>query len=223
MQKLREFLLGLATSALGLALIPLFLFSVPLSVITVIRFTGWDWWGALIAVVVGGMIPIVGWIAYVIATLLGVYYIVDADFEWRVAVRPESANIAPSDPSAQLFTISERINAAHILIAFHEVQEAIRISDRTTGAGTMAPEDLKLMIENYESALFNARIVTDEVLDKVHPDMRSHWRDELEAGLQLRLTKFQEGNIQAETEGSALLYRFGEWWNDNRGSMRAPQ
>ena len=89
MKKIRDFVAGLLGSVFGLALLPLFFFSVPLSVIAVMRLTGWDWWGALITVVVGGVIPVVGWIGYVVATVLGAYYFIDADFSWRRAVSPE--------------------------------------------------------------------------------------------------------------------------------------
>ncbi len=104
MKKIRDFVAGLLGSVFGLALLPLFIFSVPLSVIAVMRLTGWDWWGALITVVVGGIIPIVGWIGYVVATVLGAYYFIDADFSWRRAVSPEIETFRLSDLTPDKFS-----------------------------------------------------------------------------------------------------------------------
>ena len=60
-----------------------------------------------------------------------------------------------------------------------------------------------------EKVLKYAGTVTDEVLDKVHPEIQEHWRCEREEGIRLRLVNFQEGNVQAEIRGSELLDRFG--------------
>ena len=89
MRNIRDLILGLFGTAVGIAVMILFLFSVPLSVIAVMRLTGWDWWGALVAVVLGGVVPFLGQIGYVVATVLGAYYLIDADFSWRRAVAPK--------------------------------------------------------------------------------------------------------------------------------------
>ena len=76
------------------------------------------------------------------------------------------------------------------------------------------------MTKHYQNALQYAEIVTDEVLDKVHPKIRGRWRGEMEEGIRLRLINFHEGDVQAEIKGSALLDRFGDWWNTNKPDIK---
>ncbi len=87
----------------------------------------------------------------------------------------------------------------------------------------MSGQDAKRMTTHYQKALFYAETVTNEVLDKIHPEIREHWRGDLEEGLLLRLRNFQEGNVQAEIKGSAFLDRFADWWNANKSDIKVPK
>ncbi len=51
---------------------------------------------------------------------------------------------------------------------------------------------------HYQNALKYAETVTDDVLDKAHPEIRERWRGEMEEGMRLRLINFQEGDVRAE-------------------------
>jgi hypothetical protein len=62
---------------------------IPLGVIALMRLFGWEWWTALIAIIIGGIIPLVGPIAGVILAFLGAYYMIDAGFDWRIATGQE--------------------------------------------------------------------------------------------------------------------------------------
>ncbi len=121
------------------------------------------------------------------------------------------------------FTEDEKTNARYVTLAFREVQQAFRISNGGPAFSLVSKEDRDRMTMHYQNALKYAGAVTDEVLDKVHPEIRGHWRAELEEGIRLRLVNFQEGNMQAEIKGSTLLDRFGDWWNANKPDIKVPK
>ncbi len=121
------------------------------------------------------------------------------------------------------WTEEEKTNARYVALAFREAQQAIQISNSWPAFSQLSAEDLSGMVAHYENALEYAERVTDEVLDKIHPEIRGHWRGELEEGIRLRLVNFQEKNIQAEFKGSALLDRFGDWWYANKPDIKVPK
>ena len=122
------------------------------------------------------------------------------------------------------FTEAEKTNARYITLAFREVQQAVRISNSGPAFSLVSKEDGDRITMHYQNALKYAEIVTDDVLDKVHPEIREHWRGEMEEGVRLRLINFQEkNNPQAEIRGSELLDRFGDWWNANKRDLKVPK
>ena len=121
------------------------------------------------------------------------------------------------------FTDSEKTNARYVALAFREAQQAVAISNSKPAFSMVSAEDRERMIAHYQNALKFAETVTDEVLNKVHPEIRGHWRAEMEEGIRLRLINFRKGNAQAEIRGSDLLDRFGDWWNANKPDIKVPK
>ncbi len=117
----------------------------------------------------------------------------------------------------------EKTNARYITLAFGESQQAIRISNSQQAFSAMSTEVRESMTMHYQTARQYAETVTDGVLDKVHSEMRAHWRNEFQEGIRLRLIKLQHGDLEAEIKGSALLDRFGDWWNANKKDLRVPK
>jgi hypothetical protein len=77
----------LTFSILGL----LGLLSLPLNMLVAIRWYGFEWWSALILVLFLGCVPVIGQIGFVVGTVLGAYYLVQADFDWRKATESRTA------------------------------------------------------------------------------------------------------------------------------------
>jgi hypothetical protein len=75
-------------SAVGLALMILTLFSLPLSVLAFVHLTGWNWFGAIVSVVLIAAIPLLGQLGYLILAGMGAYYLIDAGFDWKKAAYP---------------------------------------------------------------------------------------------------------------------------------------
>ncbi len=121
------------------------------------------------------------------------------------------------------WTDAEKANARYVVLTFREVQEANRVSNSELGYFTASTEEWGQITMHFQNAFRYAEAVNDEVLDKVHPEIREHWRNEMEEGIRLRLINFQEGSFQAEIRGSELLDRFGDWWNANKRNIKVPK
>src|SRR5262245_24846218 len=68
---------GLATlfgTTLGLLISIIWFLSLPLNVIVWMRWTGWEWWGALLASISSLAIPVIGQLAYLCFTFMGLYF-----------------------------------------------------------------------------------------------------------------------------------------------------
>lgn len=154
MGKLLQVLAGLFSSVVGLVIFALTLFSLPLTMIAIMRFTGWEWWGALIGAIVGGAIPIVGQIGYVVLTLLGAYYYIDADFSWRQAIRPGVEAISIGDMTPVEF---DQLKARGIRPEIErQCKEAAR--DR------IGTEAIPLVVANYCEC--QARVIAETTTQK---------------------------------------------------------
>jgi hypothetical protein len=121
------------------------------------------------------------------------------------------------------WTDAEKANARYVVLAFKEMQQANRVSNSEPGSSIVSTEDWGQITMHFQNAFKYAETVNDEVLDKVHPEIREHWRSEMEEGIRLRLINFQEGDLQAEIRGSELLDRFGGWWNANKRDIKVPK
>jgi len=89
--------------ATGLLLQILFLFAIPLNVIAFMRLFGWEWWTALIAAVVIGFIPVLGWLCFFALIFVGAYFLVSANFDWKRATTPPMEIVSVSDMTSQEF------------------------------------------------------------------------------------------------------------------------
>ena len=140
-------------------------------------------------------------------------------YAWYMAVE----NWWHDDYAGVDWSEKEKENARYIHLAFQEQQMATRISNQGKPFSLVPPEESTRMWRHIERAYEYARTVTDSVLDKVHPQMRQHWRIEFEEGLRLRLKNWRTHDVRAEIEGQALLDRFGDWWNENKREIRIPR
>jgi hypothetical protein len=121
------------------------------------------------------------------------------------------------------WTDAERDNARFILLAFLEENQATQLTDSVSSPGLMPPGDTAQIVAHLEQALEYAQAVNDDVLDKLNSEIRNHWRTEFQEGIQLRLAKFREGDLQSEIIGHQLLVQFGDWWTANNKIIKFPK
>lgn len=83
-----------------------------------------------------------------------------------------------SPPPANTWTQAEKENANHLMAAFQSDLEAVRISN-AGGPGLMARGDVTKILSLEKTALMEASLVEDGILDKAHPELKQHFRNEL--------------------------------------------
>jgi hypothetical protein len=106
MHGLKTFFVGMLGTGLGLFFMVAMVLSLPLNVLVAMRWFGFQWWSALLAVFVFSCIPGFGQLGYLIATVVGAFYLYNAGFDWDRAVRPLNETA-----SAQTFRISDLSDA----------------------------------------------------------------------------------------------------------------
>jgi hypothetical protein len=121
------------------------------------------------------------------------------------------------------WTQEQRLNAQNVLLALNARNEASQLSNNL-GAGSGPREQFNPIVAKMRTALECANAVNDDVLDKIHPELRRYWKDKFIEGLRLRLSNLEStgGNLQAEIRGSGLLDEFGDWFMNNKNQIRVP-
>jgi hypothetical protein len=117
---------------------------------------------------------------------------------------------------------AEKQNAQHFINTLNTALEAIRISNQG-GPGLMSEVDRRRILNYYKEALKEAKLVQNNVLIKIHPELKNHFRNELQRGIELRIVNFEQGDVSAELEGSRLMDAWADWYIENQNEMRIPK
>ena len=75
----------------------------------------------------------------------------------------------------------------------------------------------------YHRALAEARLVRDDVLDKIHPELKNSYRLYFQKGAELRISAWTNGKTYDEIQGSALMDSWGDWFEKNRSNIKIPR
>lgn len=119
---------------------------------------------------------------------------------------------------------------SHQLDRFTEsIRHAVRISQLTRefeNGASVDEERLRAMRSEVREALALAGTISDAFLDKLHPQLRRHYRNEFERGLQLRLAAYTaivrgEPAVREQLEWQAALDRWGDWYAEHLDELRA--
>lgn len=126
---------------------------------------------------------------------------------------------------------AERKNAEHFIRALEAMQRATRLVNAAKpGVLQLGIEEI---MEHQRTALAEARLVSDTVLDKAHPQLRDHFRSEFQRGLELVILSEETGlqskdgrlreQIEIGTKGLVLLDKWVDWLNSHRAEIRIPE
>jgi hypothetical protein len=85
MEKLKSIIAGTPGTAGCLIVSIFFIFSLPLTVVALMREFGLVWWSAMLVAVMGAFIPLVGQIGYIILAAMGAYFLFQSGFDWETA------------------------------------------------------------------------------------------------------------------------------------------
>ncbi len=97
-----------------------------------------------------------------------------------------------------------------ITLSYDEVQKADAVLF-VKSVETFNAADQRIVVQAFERALAHAQSVPDGVLEKLHPEMKTQFREVYQAGLLRMLHGFKNGNINAARDGTELYQRYGEW------------
>jgi hypothetical protein len=113
-------------------------------------------------------------------------------------------------------------NAEYVFTALHADRRASQI-ENLGEAGFDDRKEEEASLEFREKALQSARSVRDEVLDKLHPELRGHFRTEFERSQALFLEARREGRPSLENQAIALRNDFGDWWVRHGNQVKLPR
>ncbi len=122
----------------------------------------------------------------------------------------------------QQWTQEEKENAKHFLNSLSLVIEAHTNSNKE-GPGVMSTQDFAKHISLYQRAFDEAKLVRDDILDKIHPELRNNYRMYFQKGAELRIGAWTNGNNYDEIQGSALMDSWGDWYEKNQGNIKIPR
>lgn len=125
------------------------------------------------------------------------------------------------------WTEEEIENAAHFLRAIETNRKATQIVNSDKFGRIVPQGEIDKLRSLQKQALREARKVRDEVLDKAHPQLRKHFRQEFEKGMELLVRSLEEPPVLPEAVndailGDQLLERWARWLNENRTDIKIP-
>ena len=84
------------------------------------------------------------------------------------------------------------------------------------------PDNLK-KIDNalamMKKGIKESQKVNDQTLDKLHPDLSKHYREELCVGLELYIGFLEKGDVSKESKSKYLFAEWGKWFSENFDRM----
>jgi hypothetical protein len=122
----------------------------------------------------------------------------------------------------QQWTQEEKENAEHFLKSLSLVIEAHANSNKG-GPGVMSTQDFEKHISLYQRAFDEANLVRDDVLDKIHPELKNNYRMYFQKGAELRISAGTSSKNYDEIQGSALMDSWGDWFEKNRSNIKIPR
>ena len=123
------------------------------------------------------------------------------------------------------WTEEQRVNAQFVIEALNAKLEATRMSNTLPTMTAAESKENRFVISKMREAYERAKMVHDDVLDKIHPEFRSLWKEKFTEGLRLRILSWESQCCElawAEFKGQALLDEFGDWYTANRRNVRVP-
>lgn len=115
----------------------------------------------------------------------------------------------------------EIINSRYIVKALDERQKAVKISNHGP-PGIMNESEFNQMRFHLQEALKYSELVRDDILDKIHPELKMHFRNEFQEGLKLQLIYLNKINndLYYEIKGSTLQNSWTDWYNCHRKEIK---
>lgn len=79
--------------------------------------------------------------------------------------------------------------------------------------GSVSQQDYQKILDQLQCALAESNQVSDSALDKLHPELKVHYRREFQPGLKALMEGFKEGDFQKQLSGQVSLDHWIDWAN----------
>jgi hypothetical protein len=212
-------------SALYLSFLGLLLMSLPFNVLAVMHLWGWEWWSALIGILIFGFIPGIGQLGYIVLTFMGAYYLYQADFRWYDAAYPRAEIFKVADFPERF--IADRANFTQSITALGEASDLTQPPSNNSGEAFTIPKatEERIYYKIKEGTALNEKI-GDAFLDYLHPDLKYYYRDKLIAGNKIYyegIKANQNGDVslgvQKQIQGVELIDEWNNWWQSHNKDL----
>jgi len=121
------------------------------------------------------------------------------------------------------WTDEERQNAMHFMLSGDASAAATKLLNLGPGYTSMSHAEIQEIQRLRRLALAEARLVRDDVLEKVLLGMSKPWRAKHQRGLELQIQAIENDDTSAELLGSALHDEWVDWVNAHRADLRIPR
>jgi len=115
----------------------------------------------------------------------------------------------------------QQLRSQRVLDWFHEIEDfpAIKETYNEILNEVMDLDNAKEVVKKIEKALElmkqsikESQKVNDQTLDKLHPDLSKHYREEFSEGLKLYVNFLEDGGVSKEKKAKHLLDKWGTWF-----------
>lgn len=120
------------------------------------------------------------------------------------------------------WTSEDKASAIHYYNSQDANRASIKILQRGTPYAQMSKEQLSRLLMHMKAALSEAKMVTDDFLDKVHPDFRKYYRYEYQKSLELRIKILEEPNSTEGREAHLMYNAWVDWVENHRTEFQFP-
>lgn len=130
------------------------------------------------------------------------------------------------------WTADEKENSKHFFLSLQASEKATQLIHK--GDPDVPQFGIEKINEYQRTALSEAGLVQDSVLDKAHPQLREHFRSEYQMGLDLSLKSYAVGSasksgppsggqIDFQSTGVKLLKQWTDWMTAHNLEIKMPQ
>jgi len=109
----------------------------------------------------------------------------------------------------------KKSSSHYISLSYEALKRAEAIFSGTT-PDKFSSEDLQNVTQTLEEALYYAKLVPDDVLDKIHPQMRMEFRQNYQTALANMLNGFKNRDQQSAIDGYKLYEKYSNWAYSHR-------
>jgi hypothetical protein len=124
------------------------------------------------------------------------------------------------------FTQDEKKNIRHFELSLEHGEKATKETNRADINIKSIEErgsHILAILKHKKNALSEAKLVRDELLDKLNPELRVNFRDKYQRSLELFLEAFESGDSSKSIKSSLLHDAWVDWINENIDAILIPR